>query len=656
MDDSNSDLLPNVPETDQGPLVPETDQGLLVPETDQGLLVPETDQDPLVPETFYTKSSFWIPASIILVLMIGLIILLVFFLKKSNDDNTTCDPVCGYGKYCKNGQCVDCACTASDHMDGTCDPYTGTCKCGAFPACRQPFPLCKNHKCVFNPQDCDPSCTSGEQCDPKTGICVCGLSGNACDSSTPNCVNGVCYRSKTDCDPACDSQNSDRCDPRSGTCLCGLGPACDGNTPNCINGNCVPTRKSCSPCDPTSTDRCDPLTGHCVCGLGPACDGDTPNCIKGACVQDPVDCDPACGPPHSNVCDKRSGNCLCGKNPECSGDTPLCINSVCYQSEDDCFGNCDPDTSNSCNPGTGQCNCGLSKACSGGQTCVNGECVEKCDPACTGNTYCFDGQSCQDCECDGQPSTDGTCDPNNGLCKCGDTYFCQTSEKPVCFSGSCVECMDDDQCIAGLCDSHVCVPCTSTDRSLCQGENQYCQDNKCVDCPCDSLGYSDGSCDEKGNCMCGQNQCEHDDVCKNGECIPITCDPSTGLSYEVTGLGMLNVTWTWPETNDSSVNSTLQLVDKMSGCTGPLQTVNGADEQATYTYTSDDMATGSYDLHMTVADGVCSSPQVTIASQNDKSFAQQCTNAQDCTGYTPDSTICFDPGSGRYQCEYVSCE
>ncbi len=224
-------------------------------------------------------------------------------------------------------------------------------------------------------------------------------------------------------DVVCDEANGFECDGSTGQCLCGgLGGV------SCLPGAvCIkePTPQcGTNQCEFRNCERgmsCDGLTGDCQCG-GDVC-ADDQVCVDNACKTIDRCTETACG--GSLTCDPEDGRCKC--LGQICGDGERCIDGQCTESL--CFGmNCG--LNNTCNPADGQCHCmGFS-----GPVCQTGD-------ACLAETLgCAVSNKCDDVVCGG-----GTvCDPVDGLCHCGGT---NNTGAPVCDVGqSCV----DGKCLGGM--------------------------------------------------------------------------------------------------------------------------------------------------------------------------------------------------------------
>ena len=149
-------------------------------------------------------------------------------------------------------------------------------------------------------------------------------------------------------------------------------------------------------------------------------------------------------------------------DPRCSTSTPEFCGEPACQSDDECDA----------------MSCGRAR-CVGG-ACLCGEPVPDAGPAC-------DPMECDD----GNPCTDGRCDPVEGCVHDANTAPCDDGDActmddvcagGVCTAGPAVTCDDGDPCTDDGCDP--ATGCTTTPRaehSTCGGANMRCCGGSCVD-------------------------------------------------------------------------------------------------------------------------------------------------------------------------------
>ena len=331
-----------------------------------------------------------------------------------------CTPVSINACGLAGGACSPCDPRKADH----CDAQTGSCRCGANPACGSGLfcdlggaqPVCH---CDPTPKTGCAGCCSVDRlsCLVNQTDASCGIGGATCTNCqaiNQNCIKGS--GSCSGCAMFCTGQNNGCCAGNScvtvgsqttmtgcggngmactscdinadscvaGACSCGnQGKVCDAGL-DCISGNCVCDFRACpngcctmSGCQNISAKNCGIpggacvacdanvadtcLGGSCSCGqLGRACGAGT-HCVGGACV-----CD-------ANSCPK--GCCQAG----------LCLNVAfpgqCGKPGGQCMA-CDPTVTDTCDAG-GNCACGSGPACAPGMLCSGGRCVCATNPCST---------------------------------------------------------------------------------------------------------------------------------------------------------------------------------------------------------------------------------------------------------------------------------
>lgn len=214
-------------------------------------------------------------------------------------------------------------------------------------------------------------------------------------------------------------------------------------------------------------------------------------------------------------------------NPTCEAANcdGVCVDGLCEDSACSEEVNCDIGDaclSGECDPLTGECvftRAPNDTVCmEGAGLCVDGECVDQ--------------QRCDGIECDdGNECTTGECDPTTGLCDSiavSDQRSCDFGGLPGrCSDGECtdamlcaaVQCSDDDECTADLCDP---------ETGDCSNPTLSCDDQD--PCTVDSCSPASGCSSTPINCSDG-NICTRD-VCSEGACS----NPNTtnGTSCAVT--------------------------------------------------------------------------------------------------------------------------
>jgi len=273
-------------------------------------------------------------------------------------------------------RCDGVVCDANE----TCNAATGYCECGDAGVCAEgqrcelePSATCVSDLCDFT------VCDRGQSCDPADGLCKCGSSECAADEV---CVDGACEQSSR-CDGVqCGAGES--CDLTDGICKCGKGEnatLCSfGQT--CEDDTCK--ADACAGVNCGAGTQCNPNDGLCHCG---SVDGAI--CSRGqACVDD------------------GTGVLACNGPDICAGNT--------------CTGGTVCDPTGLTEQGLVACRCGgissSSPICGPGQTC----------DAATGR--CLGGDQCANVRCTGGTS----CDPEDGICKCGGLNGQVCGEGEVC--------------------------------------------------------------------------------------------------------------------------------------------------------------------------------------------------------------------------------
>lgn len=282
-------------------------------------------------------------------------------------------------------------------------------------------------------------CGENQLCDEVDGFCKCG--GSTCQPEescalepSPHCTTATCAF------VSCDRGMS--CHPVTGDCVCG-NVSCEEEE-RCVQGVCT----SADPCEGVSCDdglSCDPRDGSCSCA-GELCEVGAA-CVDGACVSDPC-LGVSCG--RDSVCNQEDGNCHCGE-----AEGPICSAGEVCADEGAGFGCmistfCDGvscPAGESCDPDDGVCRCGglgsEHPGCNQGESCLEG--------VCRGGDLCAPGGVEKICA----PGL--SCDPLDGLCKCGgkDGSICAQGEGCTTMLGtatclkSCSPLVIPSECAAG---------------------------------------------------------------------------------------------------------------------------------------------------------------------------------------------------------------
>ena len=281
----------------------------------------------------------------------------------------------------------------------------------------------------------------------------------------------------------------------------------------------------------------------------------------------PFECDPEteiddC--PSEHICEKRMCEEGCRNDTYCDSGR-ICESGECIdgcRTNDDCSGNLICDTSThecveppECTVATERTDCPLESICGLDETCVEGcrshtDCDRASERVCGSDKKCRDG-----CLIDSECSLGYICSANYTCIKgckssanCPEGKVCNvaikecvdcltdpdcTDRRKKCVFNDCIpkdwECGDDDHCIGGFCENHVCVECIY-DYDC--GSGLFCSrdpDFKCVRCLTNDhcpTGYecsTNYTCVELPECIrnidCNQSLGE---TCENGHCVADT--------------------------------------------------------------------------------------------------------------------------------------
>ncbi len=391
--------------------------------------------------------------------------------------------------------------------------------------------------------DCGGSCSNlcgdGDNCGGNED-CASDLCSDAGICVSPSCSNDVRDGDETDVD--CGGSCPDGCgegegcevdeDCMSANCLddgtCGpAGSACDDAM---LNGEETDVDCGGPDCDPCDTGETCMEGTDCASGLCEDMTCTEPSCDDGAQNGDETDIDcggEACEPCGPGLMCTDGSDCtsgICNEDGTCA--PPSCDDGVQNGDETDvdCGGSC----GSTCEPGEG---------CEDFADCVQLVCdedTEVClDPACNdgaanGNETDVDcgGPDCDPCDEPGFCIEDtdclsGICD--GGQCvgpQCGDGVLNGSETDIDCGGPECAPCDDGETCVEGtdcvseVCseDDDTCTPATCEDGIQNQGESD-------VDCGGDNCGPCDNG-----------ETCEDDDDCTSTNCTPLgVCeDPTCG--------------------------------------------------------------------------------------------------------------------------------
>ncbi len=356
------------------------------------------------------------------------------------------------------------------------------------------------------------------------------------------------------------------CDPgytASGNSTCALGVwSSETCTPNGCAQPSAPANGTYAACNATASGgscvlTCDPgytASGNATCSLGA---WSTETCSPNACAQPSAPANgtyAACNNTSSGgscalTCDAgytASGNATCSLG---AWSSPTCDANPCAQPAAPANGSYSACANT---PSGGSCAlaCATGYTASGSATCTLGTwSTESCDPdGCTqpsapaNGTYAAcastpSGGTCAlTCAAGYNASSDATCTlgtwstPTCDLACTNDSHCGGTT--PICDvrRAACVECLVNEQCASGLCntDLNICTSGCANDGD-CGGTTPRCNlaDNLCVACLASS-DCSAGVCDVSVNVCVGcmtSNDCAPTNVCDDGSktCVPESC-------------------------------------------------------------------------------------------------------------------------------------
>lgn len=318
-----------------------------------------------------------------------------------------------------------------------CDESDGHCKCGGVTGM-----ICEEGaRCRLQPEPhciaptaCEfVQCERGHQCEPWTGECLCG---DIECGENEFCVGGICKAEGLCDDVTCD--NGMDCDPTDGVCKCD-GVICSTGA-ECVEAQCVDDRCYGVTCEANSF--CNQVDGVCHCGtedgdicnLGQSCVGEEGVFIcvdRGLC--DEVVCR------GGTTCDPEDGECRCGgvgpEYPTCEPGQS-CLDGVCHGGD-----LCKPD--------------GIEIVCSDGFTCDPGDGICKCGGE--GGVICDEAtESCLiSSATGGRPTCAKTCTPLEIPDSCAPGTSCYYADGPqVCLTTGSTslgeDCTRANQCEPGL--------------------------------------------------------------------------------------------------------------------------------------------------------------------------------------------------------------
>ncbi|MBT4165679.1 hypothetical protein HOE04_01425 [archaeon] len=490
--------------------------------------------------------------------------------------NVVDDGLCQNGDWCDGVESCDAVLDCQDEVDPDCsDVYSCSVdSCSEGSVVGDNLGVCDYDTsgcgCLVD-GDCDDSndctddfCNAQRECDKTNKIngFVCD-DGNLC-TEDDKCSVGVCSGSARDCSSLSDQCNDGVCDLDDGLCKAEVkinGLSCDDGlfcsvSDVCGNGVCGGSSRDCSSFNDQCNDGvCDDVLNLCKADAkvnGLDCDDEVDCTVEDKCSFG--DCK---GRVDDNECEdwescnpvSDCGQVTCSSCKECDSWLSGCDYNECH---------------NECDWGDG-CyfdskfgeNCvSLVDGCSSVDSCEDyssEECVsDLCGKAPSSNGCELDGDDCVAVSYCG----DGVCDVGSEDCSsCVEDCSCSGNvDLKQCSSGSCVECLevddcdDDKSCTNDLCTNNVCVfpeidsdgdgygaclgigfDCDDGDRDVNPGVEESCNN---VDDDCD--GLTDESLSQATSC--GVGLCLGNvgvETCSLGSWIGDTCDEDDGAVDEV---------------------------------------------------------------------------------------------------------------------------
>jgi len=411
--------------------------------------------------------------------------------------------------------------------------------------------LCSDNVCYecLTDTDCEnspigPVCSSSNTCveceiDDECADGVCEVSSNICfecleDIHCTNSTSGpVCADSNmcVECVDDIDCPEGDRCSS-SNICTGCLNDADCTDPEFCHDGSCIEclNNSECTDqvCSPNNTCVDCLFDSDCLNGV---CDLSSNICFE--CLEDAD-----CSNPAQPIC--STSNSTLNTCVECENDDQ-CTDGVCQVSSNTCFEclsdfNCMNSTVGPFCSNSSMCvECETDVQCPDGVCQVSTNLCFEClaDSDCTNSTMgpvCSNSNMCVECESDMQ-CPNGVCDELTNICfECLLDADCTDSSAPICSdSNTCVECLFNSDCTNSdepICSNSTCVECVVDNdcgAGICQSTNTCgCnKDSDCLDTEICSSDFCFINCPNPSTCRPG---CRVDIDCQQGECSAGECE------------------------------------------------------------------------------------------------------------------------------------
>jgi len=369
----------------------------------------------------------------------------------------------------------------------------------------------------------DSDCDSGLLCDEQRACVQCRFDSQCAD--TQRCDSGQCL-TRVSCASSADCQSAaaPACDKQLGECFecvsasdCGPGKSCNSRH-NCIEAHACANSAACPSGQVCSAGACTDCRSDQDCGTAQRC---SEHQCTAPCAAD-TDCSPK-----GLLCDPVRAACVeCVVTSDCPSsshcDAGSCVRDVCQPGDVEC--SLDATAASVCAPKGDRF---ISLLCAQGQVCTDkGSGVRCSNWECTpGVSRCStDGARVEQCTMDGLSTsviqecganqvcsnaqcTNVVCTPDTTFCKASAVYRCNADGTSLTRIEQCVSSAFCDEEKAA-CVQQVCSP----GQTSCTGKG-----NQRGTCKGDGSGYED------------LNDCEADELCAGGTCVPIGCTAQTSF-------------------------------------------------------------------------------------------------------------------------------